>query len=97
MLKWSSTPTLTLIRCHSLFLKSWRSIAILAQNRAHPPNADIALHGAGFIVRLPHLQRNLFRGRNSPPPPPEHGPARPMPAKPPGLHTWLKLLFSVSA
>src|SRR3984893_11472947 len=38
---------------------SWKPFEgpILAQNLAWPPNAGVALHGTGFIVRLPPLQR----------------------------------------
>src|SRR6476661_9985460 len=52
---------------------SWLSlddaVAILAPKPAGSPNEAVALHAAGFIVRLHFCQRGLSRASNSPPPP----------------------------
>src|SRR5215203_3912086 len=56
MLKWSSTPTLTPMRCHSLFCELLEA-PILAQILASPPNEGVALPCAGGMVRLPPKQR----------------------------------------
>src|SRR5258708_8273126 len=39
---------------------------MLGQNRPGTANGGVALHAAGFIVRLPRLERNLFRAPNQP-------------------------------
>src|SRR5215212_4605199 len=100
MLKWSSTPTLTLMRYHSLVLlvlNRFFVLIILAQKLASPPNRGVALHGAGFMVRVPHVERNLFRGSNQPTALSRTPSGNRDAGKTPRSHTWLKSLSSVSA
>src|SRR6266705_4774162 len=57
---------LTLMRCHSLFLEIPDLPKAQPSKTSLVRQTGVALHGAGFIVPVPYLQRNLFRAPNQP-------------------------------
>jgi hypothetical protein len=54
--------------CHSLYIIEILDFGdhSLAQNLARAPNEDVALHGAGFMVRFPPPRAELFREPGQP-------------------------------
>src|SRR5882672_2538425 len=54
------------MRCYSLFLEIPDLPKAQPSKTSLVRQTGVALHGAGFIVPVPHLQRNLFRAPNQP-------------------------------
>src|SRR6266568_3534618 len=54
------------MRCHSLFPEIPDLPKAQPSKTSLVRQTGVALHGAGFIVPVPHLQRNLFRASNQP-------------------------------